>query len=87
MLPGVFTAFEVDMRLRVGAELLKLFPAEPGGPGYLAAMLQPFPEARLVPTGGITAANMAAYLDAGGQRSRWARLSSRRGGSGPRARK
>jgi len=28
-------------------------------------MLQPFPEAKLVPTGGITATNAAAYLDAG----------------------
>ena len=65
LLPGVFTASEVDMGLRLGAELLKLFPAEPSGPGYLAAMLQPFPEAKLVPTGGITAANAAAYLDAG----------------------
>src|SRR5262249_60474066 len=64
-LPGVFTASEVDMGLRLGAELLKLFPAEPSGPGYLAAMLQPFPEAKLVPTGGITAANAAAYPDAG----------------------
>jgi len=65
LLPGVFTASEVDMGLRLGAELLKLFPAEPSGPGYLAAMLQPFPEAKLVPTGGITATNAAAYLDAG----------------------
>jgi len=65
LLPDVFTASEVDLGLRLGAELLKLFPAEPSGPGYLAAMLQPFPEAKVVPTGGITAANAAAYLDAG----------------------
>jgi 2-dehydro-3-deoxyphosphogluconate aldolase/(4S)-4-hydroxy-2-oxoglutarate aldolase len=65
ILPGVFTASEVDLGLRLGAELLKLFPAEPSGPGYLASMLQPFPEAKLVPTGGITAANATAYLKAG----------------------
>jgi 2-dehydro-3-deoxyphosphogluconate aldolase / (4S)-4-hydroxy-2-oxoglutarate aldolase len=65
LLPGVFTASEVDMGLSLGAELLKLFPAEPSGPGYMASMLQPFPEAKLVPTGGITAANAPAYLDAG----------------------
>ena len=65
MLPGVFTASEVDLALSLGAELLKLFPAEPSGPGYLASMLQPFPEAKLVPTGGITALNAAAYLGAG----------------------
>jgi len=65
MLPGVFTATEIDLALRHGAEILKLFPAEPSGPGYLASMLQPFPGARLVPTGGISARNAAAYLKAG----------------------
>ena len=65
MLPGVFTATEVDLGLRLGAELLKLFPAEPSGPSYVASMLQPFPDANLVPTGGISAANATAYLKAG----------------------
>ncbi len=65
MLPGVFTATEVDLGLRLGAELLKLFPAEPSGPGYVASMLQPFPDANLVPTGGISAGNATAYLNAG----------------------
>jgi 2-dehydro-3-deoxyphosphogluconate aldolase/(4S)-4-hydroxy-2-oxoglutarate aldolase len=65
MLPGVFTASEIDLALRSGAEVLKLFPAEPSGPGYLASMLQPFPDAQLVPTGGISARNAAAYLKVG----------------------
>jgi 2-dehydro-3-deoxyphosphogluconate aldolase/(4S)-4-hydroxy-2-oxoglutarate aldolase len=65
LMPGVFTASEVDVGLRLGASLLKLFPAEPSGPEYLAALLQPFPEARLVPTGGISAANARAYIKAG----------------------
>jgi 2-dehydro-3-deoxyphosphogluconate aldolase / (4S)-4-hydroxy-2-oxoglutarate aldolase len=65
ILPGVFTASEVDAALRLGVELLKLFPAEPLGPAYMSALLQPFPAARLVPTGGITSANAAAYLEAG----------------------
>lgn len=65
MLPGVFTASEVDLALRLGAGLLKLFPAEPSGPAHMAALLQPFPAARLVPTGGVTPDNAAAYLKAG----------------------
>ena len=65
MLPGVFTPSEVDLALRLGAETLKLFPAEPSGPAYMAALLQPFPAARLVPTGGIGPDNAAAYLRAG----------------------
>jgi 2-dehydro-3-deoxyphosphogluconate aldolase / (4S)-4-hydroxy-2-oxoglutarate aldolase len=65
MLPGVYTATEIDLALALGARALKLFPAEPGGPDYLASMLQPFPGARLVPTGGISTDNAAAYLKAG----------------------
>ena len=65
MLPGVFTATEIDVALRHGADALKLFPAEPNGPAYLAGMLQPFPGVRLVPTGGISSRNAAAYLKAG----------------------
>ena len=65
ILPGVFTASEVDEALRLGVEMLKLFPSEPLGPAYMSALLQPFPAARLVPTGGITAANAGAYLKAG----------------------
>jgi len=65
ILPGVFTASEVDSAVRLGVEVLKLFPAEPLGPAYMSALLQPFPAAHLVPTGGITAANAGAYLEAG----------------------
>ncbi len=65
IVPGVFTASEVDAALRCGVELLKLFPAEPLGPAYMASLLQPFPSARFVPTGGVSAANAAAYLKAG----------------------
>jgi 2-dehydro-3-deoxyphosphogluconate aldolase/(4S)-4-hydroxy-2-oxoglutarate aldolase len=65
MIPGVLTASEVDLGIRAGADLLKLFPAEPLGPAYLASLLQPFPEARLVPTGGVSAGNAGAYLEAG----------------------
>ena len=65
MIPGVFTASEVDLALRLGAPILKLFPAEPAGPEYLASLMQPFPGARFIPTGGISARNAAAYLKAG----------------------
>ena len=65
MIPGVFTASEVDAALRLGVQLLKLFPAEPLGPAYMASLLQPFPAAGMIPTGGISAANAAAYLKAG----------------------
>jgi len=64
-IPGVLTASEVTSALAHGAQLMKLFPAEPLGPSYLEQMLGPFPDVRLVPTGGIGTTNAAAYLSAG----------------------
>lgn len=65
IVPGVYTASEVDQALTMGLRLLKLFPAMPAGPEYMAALLQPFPEARFVPTGGVGPENARAFLDAG----------------------
>ncbi len=64
-LPGVFSPSELAGALAAGARLVKLFPAARVGPDYVSDLLAPFPEARLVPTGGITAANARAFLDAG----------------------
>jgi 2-dehydro-3-deoxyphosphogluconate aldolase/(4S)-4-hydroxy-2-oxoglutarate aldolase len=64
-IPGVLTASEVTSALALGAQLMKLFPAEPLGPAYLKQLLGPFPDIRLVPTGGVGAANAASYLSAG----------------------
>ena len=64
-IPGVLTASEVTSALALGARLMKLFPAEPLGPAYLKQMLGPFPDLRLVPTGGVGTGNAPAYLSAG----------------------
>jgi len=64
-LPGAYTATEIRRALRAGAELIKLFPAVPGGPEYLRQMRGPFDEALLIPTGGVTAGDIPAFLAAG----------------------
>ena len=54
-IPGVVTATEVMAALDEGLDLLKFFPAEAaGGVTTLRALAAPFPQARWVPTGGIT---------------------------------
>ncbi len=64
VVPGVATATEVQRALEAGLDVLKLFPAEPlGGVRYLTALGAPFPEVQFVPTGGISAANAASYLE------------------------
>ena len=63
MLPGVCTPSEVEQALARGLRLVKLFPAAAiGGVGYIRALAGPYPMMRFVPTGGITAADVAAYL-------------------------
>lgn len=65
LLPGVFTPSEVQAARSQGWRLLKLFPANIGGPGHLKALKGPFHDVDFVPTGGIDLANAASYLNAG----------------------
>ena len=62
---GALTPTEVLAAVRAGADLVKLFPARLGGPGYVRDLLGPFPKLQLVATGGVSAENARAYLEAG----------------------
>ena len=64
-IPGAFTPTEIDACMRAGADLVKLFPADRLAPADLRTLLAALPDARLLPTGGITAANAAEWLAAG----------------------
>jgi 2-dehydro-3-deoxyphosphogluconate aldolase / (4S)-4-hydroxy-2-oxoglutarate aldolase len=63
--PGAFTPTEIDACMRAGADLVKLFPADRLAPADLRALLAALPDARLLPSGGIAAANAAEWLAAG----------------------
>ena len=66
VLPGVATPSEAFAALDAGAHGLKLFPAEMISPATVKAMRAVLPkEAALMPVGGITPGNMAAYRAAG----------------------
>jgi 2-dehydro-3-deoxyphosphogluconate aldolase / (4S)-4-hydroxy-2-oxoglutarate aldolase len=63
VMPGVATASELTGALSLGVSVVKLFPAEAiGGVGLIRALAAPFPEARFVPTGGLSAENAGDYL-------------------------
>lgn len=64
-IPGVFTASEADSAWQAGCPILKLFPAEQGGPAYLKALRAPLDDIAFVPTGGVSAENAAAWRAAG----------------------
>jgi len=62
---GGFTPTELLAAREAGAEFVKVFPAQLGGPRYLKDVLAPMPFLKLVPTGGINAENARDYLAAG----------------------
>jgi len=64
-LPGVGTATEVQHAWLAGCRWMKAFPAAALGPGWISALLGPFPDARFVATGGLTVAGAPAFLSAG----------------------
>lgn len=65
VIPGALTPTEILTAWEAGADMVKVFPASSMGPDYLKAVLAPLPQIRLVPTGGISVENAAAYLKAG----------------------
>jgi len=61
--PGVMSPGEVMRARERGIGLMKLFPAEQaGGIGMLKALAGPLGDVRFCPTGGVSPANMAAFL-------------------------
>lgn len=61
--PGVCTPTEIEAALQKGLQVLKFFPAEPsGGLAYLKAISAPYSMVEFIPTGGINAEKLPAYL-------------------------
>lgn len=65
VMPGAMTPTEIFTAWNLGASLVKVFPADQLGPGHLRAVKAPFPEIRLMPTGGVTVETLPAFRDAG----------------------
>ncbi|MGW6521951.1 MULTISPECIES: bifunctional 4-hydroxy-2-oxoglutarate aldolase/2-dehydro-3-deoxy-phosphogluconate aldolase [unclassified Streptomyces] len=65
VLMGALTPSEIESALALGAAAIKLFPGSFGGPGYLKALRDPFPEVSFVPVGGVDAQAARDYLDRG----------------------
>ena len=65
VMPGAFTPTEVLAAWEAGADVVKIFPAEVVGPPYLKALRGPFPQIRVMPTGGVDLSTAEAFLRAG----------------------
>jgi 2-dehydro-3-deoxyphosphogluconate aldolase/(4S)-4-hydroxy-2-oxoglutarate aldolase len=65
-LPGALTPTEVVTAWSAGADVVKVFPCGAlGGAKYLRALKAPLPQIELIPTGGVTLANAADFIEAG----------------------
>lgn len=61
--PGVATASEAQNAWNMGLRSLKFFPASlAGGPAMLKAIGSVFKDVKFMPTGGVSAGNLADYL-------------------------
>lgn len=65
VMTGAMTPTEVMGALALGVDVVKIFPASLGGPSYLGALRGPFPDAPLMPTGGVKPDNLADWFAAG----------------------
>jgi 2-dehydro-3-deoxyphosphogluconate aldolase / (4S)-4-hydroxy-2-oxoglutarate aldolase len=65
VLCGGLTPTELLEAYEAGAELVKVFPAQLGGPRFIKDVLAPMPFLKLVPTGGVNPQNARDYLAAG----------------------
>ncbi len=63
--PGVMTPTEVAKALKMGMEILKLFPSSFLGVKYMKALLGPFPNLKFIPTGGVNPENFCEWIKAG----------------------
>ena len=64
-IPGALTPTEILTAYENGADIVKVFPANVFGPGYLKSVNAPLPQIPLMPTGGIELSNIKEYLNAG----------------------
>jgi 2-dehydro-3-deoxyphosphogluconate aldolase/(4S)-4-hydroxy-2-oxoglutarate aldolase len=62
---GAFTPTEALTAHESGADFIKLFPAELGGPEYIKTLLAPLPMLQIIPTGGVTPQTAPDFLRAG----------------------
>ena len=64
-IPGTLTPTEIQQALGLGVPAVKVFPGSLGGPAYLKALRGPFPDARFVPTGGVSEQNLGEWFASG----------------------
>ena len=65
LMMGAFTPTEILKAHKIGADIVKVFPADVGGTKMIKALKSVFNDINLCPTGGITLGNYRQYLESG----------------------
>lgn len=65
IMPGCMTIQEIQTALELGVDIVKLFPGNLYSPSMIKAIKGPLPQANIMPTGGVTLANLAEWIQAG----------------------
>ena len=65
VMPGAFTPTEILRAWELGADYVKVFPADIAGAPYIKAVKAPLPQISIIPTGGIGLNNAAEFVASG----------------------
>lgn len=68
VIPGALTPTEIVGAWKAGADIVKVFPVSSmGGATYIRSIKAPFPDIRLIPTGGVDLSNAGEFFRAGAE--------------------
>lgn len=65
VMPGAFTPTELWRAHELGADIIKVFPADVVGMAFFKGVKAPMPQLQLMPTGGVTLHNAGEWIKAG----------------------
>lgn len=65
VMPGAFSPTEIQTATEMGADVIKVFPADIVGMPFFKAVLAPLPHLKLMPTGGVSLTNAGEWIRAG----------------------
>lgn len=65
IIPGVFTPTELQKVLDLGVDIAKIFPGNVAGLGMINSLKGPYPQANLMPSGGVSLDNIETWVKAG----------------------
>ena len=65
MMSGIMTPTEAQTAMEYGVDILKMFPGDIAKPAGLKALKGPFPQANIMPTGGVSNDNVEEWFKAG----------------------